>query len=231
MPVCRISLKDSSIMYDELLSDHPTFPGSAKAILLNGRGINQCSDHGTSQLRISCASTASAPAVISVPYSVDLRLRLIGSQTLSYTSIGILGHASTNLGDFSLIAADGTYINPISNLSFIEIAPGQRYDVLFRSKSAAEVEQIGQTGCYWIRMESRWRDPPSGGWGILAYPSCTSIVLESFTSNGPPIPAQTSNANATLLPPAQLGWITSQMSPLFWYGAGLTYLAPASTLR
>ncbi|KAK0542201.1 hypothetical protein OC846_006809, partial [Tilletia horrida] len=125
-----------------------------------------------------------------------------------------------------IIATQCTYLEPIANQSYIEILPGQRYDLLFKSKSAQAVSQDGSGGCYWARMESRWRTPAAGGWGLLAYPTCNASALSSFIAAGPPLPPGTSTSNATLLPPAQFGWIASQFAPLKWHGARFTYEVP-----
>ncbi|KAK0542527.1 hypothetical protein OC844_007773, partial [Tilletia horrida] len=103
-----------------LLANPFRWPGSVKSIVLNGRGLNAC-NATVAQLnaKLSCADTSASPSVISVPYSTSVRLRLIGAHVLSYTAFGILSHT------LDIIAADGTYLEPIRNQAHVEILPGQ----------------------------------------------------------------------------------------------------------
>ncbi|KAE8222901.1 hypothetical protein CF319_g3980 [Tilletia indica] len=211
-----------------LLGNPFVWPGSSKAILVNGQALNACNETiAKTNAGLSCADTkAAGPHVVSVPFSKNIRLRLIGALTLSYTAFGILNHNTTAGGPFTIIGADGTYLNPVHHQTHVEVMPGQRYEVLFRSKSAQQAQLDGKAGCYWIRTESRWRTPAAGGWAILAYPSCTESAQSMMLESGPPLPPGTSSANATLLPPAEFGWIAKQFSPLLWSGAGLMASAP-----
>ncbi|KAK0522214.1 hypothetical protein OC842_006531, partial [Tilletia horrida] len=204
-----------------LLANPFRWPGSVKSIVLNGRGLNAC-NATVAQLnaKLSCADTSASPSVISVPYSTSVRLRLIGAHVLSYTAFGILSHT------LDIIAADGTYLEPIRNQAHVEILPGQRYDLVLRSKSAEEVRAEGKGGCYWIRMESRWRSPTWGGWGLLAYPSCTPVARARTMRAGPPLPPGTTTDSAHLLPGAKFGWIADEFAPLRWSGADRMADAP-----
>ncbi|KAK0565371.1 hypothetical protein OC844_001266 [Tilletia horrida] len=213
--------QDTTQIVNGLLGNPFVWLGSSKAILLNGQAVNNCNATiAQMNANLTCADTPASPSVVSVPYSTDVRLRLIGALALSYTSFGILNHT------LDVIAADGTYLEPVKNQSHVEIMAGQRYDLVLHSKSAEQVQADATNGCYWIRMESRWRNPTSGGWGLLAYPSCTNTTLAQTLSVGPPLPANTTTTNATLLPPAQFGWIASQFAPLRWSGSKLTQSAP-----
>ncbi|CAD6888361.1 unnamed protein product [Tilletia controversa] len=217
----------SESIKDGLLANPFVWPGSSKAILLNGQTVGACNETiANTNGGLSCADTKVSPHIVSVPYCSNVRLRLIGATTLSYTAFGLLDHDTAAGGPFTIIAADGTYLNPLPHQPHVEIMPGQRYDVLLHSKTAQEVEKDGKAGCYWFRMESRWRNPGAGGWALLAYPSCDGSILSTALNSGPPLPPGTTTANATLLPPAQFGWIVDQFSPLRWSGAGSDVDAP-----
>lgn len=125
-------------------------------------------------------------------------------------TIAILNHTQ------KLVEADGTYLKPY-RLNAIEIASGQRYSTLIKTKSKEEVDEDRINGCYWVRMESQWRSPAINGWALLRYPGCQNDVDQKQLQ-----PPQTNNSIA-ILPKGQFGWLSSQFEPLPGYRHGYIY--------
>lgn len=104
----------------------------------------------------------------------------------------------------TLVEADGTYTQPYP-LDTIELGAGQRYGTLLKTKTAQQIADDTQGGCYWVRLESQWRKPATNGWALLRYPVCRQVEFAR-----PP----TSNNSECLLPTARFGWIASELAPL-----------------
>ncbi|KAB5542819.1 Cupredoxin [Coniochaeta sp. 2T2.1] len=136
--------------------------GNTDAILLNGFGIrNDDKADGTD----SC----SLP-VIDVKPSTTYRLRIIGATGLSHLIIGIDGHS-----DLTVIQVDGgEYVQP-HPVEYIQLGSGQRYDVLFTTKSEEELDADGQDQ-YWIQYETLDRSSTLRGYAALQYSTSSAKV-------------------------------------------------------
>ena len=108
---------------------------------------------------------------------------------------------------FELIEVDGDYVNR-HNASFLEVASGQRYSFLLRTKSADELRALGKTR-FWANLESRWRTTRSyGGW-ILEY-DVNDLPAEGADPN-----AKVPQLNQTIpLPEEAPFWIMNELTPL-----------------
>jgi hypothetical protein len=92
---------------------------------------------------INASSTTPADAVNRSYYEINVkpdksyRLRVINSGFNFGLRFSIDGH------NFDLIGADGSYANPVTNLSHVASMPGERYDIIFNSKNETELAQLG----------------------------------------------------------------------------------------
>jgi hypothetical protein len=83
--------------------------------------------------------------------------------------LGIEGH--TNL---TIISADGYYTKP-AQTDHVQLAGGQRFDVLLTAKLEAELYAEGRDQ-YWIRYETRGRSTDLSGYALLQYSFDSSIT-------------------------------------------------------
>ncbi|KAI0165379.1 putative multicopper oxidase [Hypoxylon sp. FL1284] len=103
------------------------------------------------------------PYIVEVDPATTYRLRFVGGTALSFVTSAIEAHPN-----LTIIAADGLYSKPYTT-DRIQIGSGQRFDVLFTTKSLEEVEAEGRNGTYWFRYESRGRPEDMGGYALLQY--------------------------------------------------------------
>ncbi|OQO14183.1 hypothetical protein B0A48_01059 [Cryoendolithus antarcticus] len=114
---------DASI--EDGLVAHPfVWSGETHGVLIDGVGVATGSIGGTA----GCVLP-----VIDVEPSKTYRLRFIGSTALSMVQFGIADH-----GDFTIIGADGQYTKPY-DVRYMQVSTGQRFEVLFKTKSKAEL--------------------------------------------------------------------------------------------
>ncbi|KAJ3216356.1 hypothetical protein HDU67_009624 [Dinochytrium kinnereticum] len=140
--------------------------GNADSILTNGKSVfSSCTP----------VSAANASALYPTQYDVvevdpgkTYRFRLIGALSLHQVHFLIPNHTMT------IFEVDGTYITP-TPVSFLSIAPGQRYSVLIKTDQPP--------ADYWMNTEYRWRGTPgaSNGQSILRYSNAAK-------SSSPPSP-------------------------------------------
>ena len=198
------------------------WPGSAQALTVNGKqGMRTCNQTMLSLLdpSLQCDTgdaCANDYATIRIPYDTRLRFRMIGAQTLMYTTVGFSNHTIQTGNLMQLIEADGSYLEPLPT-DTVEIGAGQRYSWLIHTKTKEQVAADGTGGVYWIRLESRWRAGPSG-WARLVYPS----VADQTDTQSLPSPPYYANDNTTaatarLLPNETFGWRTGELAPLPYY--------------
>jgi L-ascorbate oxidase len=125
--------------------------GEVNAVLLNGKGVAE----GKKAEVDGC----SLP-VIEVEPDKTYRFRFIGGTAISLVQLGIDQH-----DNFTIIMADGGYTKPHTE-KWMQLASGQRFDVLFKTKSAAELN--GKTD-YLIQFETQDRPAVYRGYGVLRY--------------------------------------------------------------
>ncbi|KAJ4292068.1 hypothetical protein N0V90_009967 [Kalmusia sp. IMI 367209] len=154
-----------------LLANPFVWSGETNAILLNGQSGKAQSDKAIDK---SCL-----PHVIEVEPDRTYRLRLIGLQVISLVTLGIESH-----DNLTIIEADGSFTKKAST-DHLQIAPGQRFSVLFKTKSAKELKQLNSTS-FWIQYENRDRPANVSGFALLSYrisgrapysANATSIIL------------------------------------------------------
>lgn len=137
---------------EEGLTARPFFwSGETSAVLINGVGVATGATAGNGSCKLP---------VIYVDPGKTYRMRFIGTTALSMVQLGIVDHH-----EFKIIDADGHYKKPYTE-SFMQVSTGQRFDVLFKTKSA---EELGGKTDYLIQFETRDRPEVYTGYGVLRY--------------------------------------------------------------
>lgn len=153
-----------------LLANPFKWSGETKALLINGHSgkasLSNASD-------VSCA-----PHVIKVKPDTTYRMRVVGGTAISLVTLGIEGHTN-----FTVIEADGAYSKPVTT-DHIQIASGQRFSVLFKTKSAKEITNLNKT-FFFVRYENRERPSNVSGYAILAYSIPEAILPRDLPSESP----------------------------------------------
>ena len=135
--------------------------------------------------------------VVDVEPGKTYRFRFIGGTGLSLLSIGFEGH-----DNLTIVQVDGNEYNAPVSSSHLQMGPGQRFDVVFRTKTAAELEADGNRSTYFIQFETRERPSPYRGYGVLRYHAASAAV---------PVPP----ANPVVSLPEQVtGWMEYTFTPL-----------------
>jgi L-ascorbate oxidase len=145
--------------------------GETKALVINGHS-------GTSGLG-AASDPSCAPLIINVEPGKDYRMRFIGGTAISLITLGIENH-----DNITIIEADGADTKPFTT-DHLQLSPGQRFSLLFRTKSVEELTELNKTS-FWIRYENRERPANVSGYAILSYnpnPASLPQALPTF----PPI--------------------------------------------
>ena len=138
--------------------------GETNGFLINGQTISNYGVTDPSSTQLS---------VISVKPNSIYRMRFIAATSLSYAALGIQGHPA-----LQVIEADGSYTKP-HNVSFLQIATGQRFSALLKTKTCHELEQ-SKTLDYYIQIESRERPTNTTNYAILRYSNDCKISPSAF---------------------------------------------------
>ena len=162
--------------------------------MVNGNGISNYS--------VADPSTASVD-VIDVKPSRSYRFRFIGGTALSLVAMAFENH--TNL---EVIEADGSYTKPTPT-EFLQIGNGQRYSVLFKTKSCKELKTLGKTDFY-FQIETRERPAMNRDYAILRYSTdgCSIKPSSALPTNAYPKKAPLT------LPPTVNGFLDYKLKPL-----------------
>jgi L-ascorbate oxidase len=126
----------------------------------------------------SSSSSDCALPIINVEPSKTYRLRFIGMTALSMVQLAIAGHEN-----MTIIAADGQYTKPHTE-SFIQITTGQRFDVIIKTKSLAE---LGNQSDFYIQFETKDRPEIYYGYGVLRYSNTTGGAAIHSAPATPPL--------------------------------------------
>ncbi|KAJ3099746.1 hypothetical protein HDU97_002772 [Phlyctochytrium planicorne] len=155
--------------------------GNADALLINGKSV--AGGNGVGCTPVSATnSTALYPTqydITEVEAGKTYRLRIIGALSLHQVHFQIAGH------NLTVIEVDGNYITPQS-VSFLSIAPGQRFSVLITANQPAQD--------YAMAVQYRWRAYTAGsaavGAGIIRYKNGAPQLDPKVTLTVPTIPAE-----------------------------------------
>lgn len=169
---------------DGLLSSNFTWSGETGAVMVNGQGRLATNATGDCKL-----------AAISVEPGKTYRLRFIGATALSFVSLAIEGHAA-----FEIIEADGHYTKPVAT-DYLQISSGQRYSVLLKTKTEAELQEANSRQFY-FQLTTLGRPAVLTTFAVLEYSSSTTTDLTTVPVT-PPLPV----ANVTY------GWMDYALEP------------------
>ncbi|KAL5338357.1 Cupredoxin [Aspergillus crustosus] len=165
-----------------LVSTNFTWSGETDGILVNGHGRQASNQPGSCRL-----------ADIALEAGKTYRLRLIGGTALSLVSIAFEGH------DVSIIEADGHYTKPYKT-DFLQIGSGQRYSVLLKAKSKAELAKAHKRQFY-IQITTLERPAVLTNFAVLSYTAKPDLKT---VPPRPPLPVAS----------AVQGWLDYELQPL-----------------
>lgn len=205
--------KTDDEMMHGLLSTPFTWTGETRGILLNGKGVslNQTAIAGPSGDaggyfgssrfngdvdQIDPSSDCTLP-VIDVEPGKTYRFRFIGSTGLSSLTMGFEDHE-----DLAIVQVDGSEYNIPVTVDHIQLGGGQRFDVLFDTKTEEELRRDGNKDIYFFQFETRDSPDVYRGYAALRYNVDAGI---------PPAPA-----NPVIDLPAEFaGWMEYAFQPLY----------------
>jgi L-ascorbate oxidase len=137
-----------------LLANPFVWSGETNAILINGQS-------GTAQSSNATGSSC-LPHIIKVEPEKTYRMRFIGLQAISLITLGFEDH-----NDLTVIEADGHFTKK-AQTDHLQLTPGQRFSLLFKTKSASELKALNKTN-FWLQYENRDRPANVSGYAILSY--------------------------------------------------------------
>ncbi|KAM7186812.1 putative L-ascorbate oxidase [Naviculisporaceae sp. PSN 640] len=168
---------NSTTMAEEVTGSPFQWPGETGGILLNGKGVvaseeTAVAGHGkfggrhhltAERTRRSDHSQCRLP-VVDVDPGKTYRFRFIGGTALSLVAAAFEGH-----GNLTIVQVDGSeYIQPVST-GHLQVGAGQRYDVLFKTKTAEELQADGNRSTYYMQIQTLDSPTPFTGYAVLRY--------------------------------------------------------------
>lgn len=177
-----------------LLANPFVWSGETKAILINGQS-------GKAPLG-SATDRTCLPHVIEVEPGRTYRMRFIGQTVISLVTLGIEAH-----DNLTIIEADGEATKQAYS-DHLQLAPGQRFSVLFKAKSVEELRRLNRTD-FWIQYENRDRPANVSGYALLSYKSPSLPSLSAMTA----LTALPSTKPLTL-PKDVTTWLEYTLTPL-----------------
>jgi L-ascorbate oxidase len=192
--------KTDTHVENSLLATPFVWSGETNALVLNGKA-------GTASLS-SANDPSCAPLTIPVEPGKNYRIRFIGGTAISLVTLGIEDHSN-----LTIIEADGSYTKPFTT-DHLQVAPGQRFSLLFRAKSVEELTSLNKTS-FWIRYENRERPANISGYAILSYHTEMAELPQSLPVSSP-----------VNLPSKVYDWLEYSLQP---YDASKDIFPPKST--
>jgi L-ascorbate oxidase len=122
-------------------------------------------------------------------------MRFIGGTAISLITLGIEGHSN-----LTIIEADGADSKPFTT-DHLQVASGQRFSLLFKTKSAAELQSLNKTS-FWVRYENRERPANVSGYALLSYNVQGASAPQILPSKSP-----------VTLPPKVYDWLEYALEP------------------
>ncbi|ETP45561.1 hypothetical protein F442_08048 [Phytophthora nicotianae P10297] len=126
------------------------------SVIINSLGRYNCSaaaSHGYSE-----CNTDQPLSRFKFEEGNKYRLRLINMGALAPFEFSIDGH------EFSVVAADGEYLQPSEEITTLRINAGQRYDIIVEAKPASSFKM----GSFWIRATALYGLPWTAGTASIA---------------------------------------------------------------
>ncbi|KAK4165632.1 putative L-ascorbate oxidase [Cladorrhinum sp. PSN259] len=129
-----------------------------------GGHVRSCDEQDPSNREQVFASTDCTLPVIDVDPGKTYRFRLIGATGLSFLSFGFEDHP-----DLKIVQVDGSEYNVPVTTGHIQLGAGQRFDLLFKTKTTDELAATGNKSTFFIQFETRGRGEIYRGFGVLRY--------------------------------------------------------------
>jgi L-ascorbate oxidase len=133
--------------------------------------------------------------VIDVEVGKTYRFRFVAATGLSFLTMGFEDHK-----DLTIIQVDGSEYNVPVSTDHLQLGGGQRFDVLFRAKTAEELIRSGKT-TFFLQFETRDRPDVYRGYGVLRY------IVDVPVPPAPPAPV-------LALPMDTTDWMEYTFQPL-----------------
>ena len=162
-----------------LVASPQIWTGEPTAYMINGMS-------GTAPTRLKPASDPSCrPYLINVLPDTIYRIRMIGVTAISLLSIAFEDHCN-----LTVIETDGSYVQPVDT-DHIQVDTGQRFSLLFQTKTVAELQSLGNRTQFWVQIVNPEASNNVTSWAVLNYrfPENTSdTVLRIPDSPFLPVP-------------------------------------------
>ena len=170
LPSPLIDQYTASILPDG--TDHGIIPYYSG--LINGKGRHRDVPYSKSRL-----------STFRVNYGQSYRFRLVGAQMLYAYKVSVDQHKLT------VISTDGFFIQPVINVDYVIVYPGERYDFVLSANQ-------DPTQYYWIRAETLEVDTTGG----LPYRSLGNVVEAVLYYSNRTEPQSTDYVTITSTPPS-----------------------------
>ncbi|KAK4212463.1 putative L-ascorbate oxidase [Rhypophila decipiens] len=150
-------------------------PPETGGLLLNGHGVpggktavagkdHTRGKHSAPGQRRQTEDSQCELPVIDVDAGKTYRFRFIGGTSLSLVAAAFEGH-----GNMTVIQVDGSeYSQPVST-DHMQVGVGQRFDVLFKTKTAEELQADGNRMTYYVQMQTLDSPRSFVGYAVLRY--------------------------------------------------------------
>lgn len=192
-----------------LVSAPLQFGGEVVAVMMNGRGVAINKTAGDS----GASDTSCQLPLIEVEPGKTYRFRFIGATSLAHSVIKFEDHEN-----LTVIGVDGGQYTQPATTDRMQIASGQRFSVLFQTKTAEELQALGQTDFY-FQFETRDRPSVYRGYGVLRYTNInTNTSTTTTTTTAAAVDTALPAAPATPifnLPNITYDWLESTLQPLY----------------
>lgn len=142
-----------------LLAAPLQFGGEVVAVMMDGRGVAINSTAGEKGPQDKSCQLP----LIEVEPGKTYRFRFIGATSLAHSMIKFQDHEN-----LTIIAVDGGQYTQPARTERMQIGSGQRFDVLFRTKTHSELRALNKTD-FFFQFETRDRPAVYRGYGVLRY--------------------------------------------------------------
>ncbi|KAK4234890.1 hypothetical protein C8A03DRAFT_37294 [Achaetomium macrosporum] len=209
-------------MTEGLLSTTFAWTGETRAVLLNGWGVgtdhtavegppggttghfgslrwdslSKSDDKVKADNQVEAAIRCNLP-VVDVKPDKTYRFRFIGATGLSYLAMGFEDH-----NNLTIVQVDGSEYNVPVSVDYLQLGSGQRFDVLFKTKTADELLRNGNKTTYYLQYETRDRPEVYRGYAVLRY------NMDATIPPAPPNPVVNLPVNAS-------DWMEYTFQPLY----------------
>lgn len=194
--------QDDKTFEEGLLAAPLQFGGEVVALMMDGRGVSI--NHTAGELGDGDAS-CQLP-LVEVEPGKTYRFRFIGATSLAHSIIKFQDHEN-----LTVVAVDGGQYTQPATTERMQLGSGQRFDVLFRTKTLAELQAMNKTD-FFFQFETRDRPAVYRGYGVLRYTTTTNPPNNNTAAAPLPPAPSTPVFN---LPNITYDWLESTLQPLY----------------